>query len=62
MLRRTLIGRQREAELDNPTLDRSAPMRKSEVDNLDASRVGGLGITPQELEAWQNLRGQRVQT
>jgi len=34
----------------------------AEVDNLDASRVGGLGITPQELEAWQNLRGQRVQT
>ena len=34
----------------------------AEVDNLDASRVGGLGITPQELEAWQSLRGQRVQT
>jgi len=34
----------------------------AEVDNLDASRIGGLGITPQELETWQNLRGRRVQT
>jgi Fic family protein len=34
----------------------------AEVENLDASRIGGLGITPQELEAWQTLRGQRVQT
>jgi Fic family protein len=28
----------------------------AEVDNLDASRIGGLGITSQELEAWQRLR------
>jgi Fic family protein len=27
----------------------------AEVENLDASRIGGLGITPQELEAWQGL-------
>jgi hypothetical protein len=28
----------------------------AEVENLDASRIGGLGITPQELEVWQGLR------
>jgi Fic family protein len=28
----------------------------AEVENLDASRIGGLGITPQELEIWQKLR------
>jgi len=27
----------------------------AEVENLDASRIGGLGITPQELEVWQAL-------
>ena len=25
----------------------------AEINNLDASRIGGLGITRQELEAWQ---------
>jgi hypothetical protein len=34
----------------------------AEVENLDASRIGGLGITPKELEVWQELRRQRVQT
>ena len=28
----------------------------AEVDNLDASRIGGLGITPHELEVWRGLR------
>jgi hypothetical protein len=28
----------------------------AELDHLDASRIGGLGITQQELEAWQKLR------
>jgi hypothetical protein len=32
----------------------------AEVDNLDASRIAGLGITPQELEAWQTFRDQQV--
>ena len=27
-----------------------------ELEHLDASRIGGLGITRQELEAWQELR------
>jgi len=27
----------------------------AEINNLDASRIGGLGITRQELEAWQKL-------
>ncbi|HWS69920.1 MAG TPA: Fic family protein [Steroidobacteraceae bacterium] len=34
----------------------------AEVENLDASRIGGLGITPQELEVWRRLRRQGVQT
>jgi DNA-binding transcriptional ArsR family regulator len=34
----------------------------AELENLDASRSGGLGITRQELESWQRLRGQREQT
>ena len=34
----------------------------AEVENLDASRIGGLGITQQELEGWRMLRGQRVRT
>jgi DNA-binding transcriptional ArsR family regulator len=29
----------------------------AEVENLDASRIGGLGITPQELEVWQGQGG-----
>ncbi len=29
----------------------------AEVENLDASRIAGMGLTPQELEAWQKLRG-----
>ena len=28
----------------------------AELEHLDASRIGGLGITRQELEAWQKLR------
>jgi Fic/DOC family protein len=32
----------------------------AEVENLDASRIGGLGITPQELEVWQRLPRQGV--
>jgi hypothetical protein len=28
----------------------------AELEHLDASRIGGLGITRQELEAWQELR------
>jgi hypothetical protein len=28
----------------------------AELDNLDASRIGGLGITRQEFEAWRTLR------
>ena len=28
----------------------------AELEYLDASRIGGLGITRQELEAWQELR------
>jgi Fic family protein len=32
----------------------------AEVENLDASRIAGMGLTPQELAAWQKLRGQRV--
>ena len=28
----------------------------AEVENLDASRIGALGITPQELEIWLKLR------
>ena len=31
----------------------------AELENLDASRIGGLGITREELEAWQELRHQR---
>ncbi|MGA7540606.1 MAG: Fic family protein [Steroidobacteraceae bacterium] len=31
----------------------------AELAHLDASRIGGLGITRQELEAWQQLRGSR---
>jgi Fic family protein len=31
----------------------------AELENLDASRIGGLGITREELEAWQELRNQR---
>jgi Fic family protein len=27
----------------------------AELENLDASRIGGLGITPHELEVWQGL-------
>jgi hypothetical protein len=27
----------------------------AEVENLDASRIGGLEITPQELEFWRGL-------
>jgi hypothetical protein len=34
----------------------------AEVENLDASRIGGLGITPQELEAWRILRRRGVHT
>jgi Fic family protein len=34
----------------------------AELENLDASRIGGLGITREELEAWQELRGQRAPT
>jgi DNA-binding transcriptional ArsR family regulator len=34
----------------------------SEVENLDASRIGGLGITLQELEDWQQLRRQVART
>jgi len=34
----------------------------AELDNLDASRFGGLGITREELEAWQALRGPRGPT
>ena len=33
----------------------------AEVENLDASRIGGLGITPQELEVWRGLRDQGAQ-
>ena len=32
----------------------------AEIENLDTSRIAGMGLTPQELEAWQKLRGQRV--
>ncbi len=28
----------------------------AELDHLDISRVGGLGITRKQLEAWLNLR------
>jgi hypothetical protein len=28
----------------------------AEVENLDALRICGLGITPQELEVWRGLR------
>ena len=31
----------------------------AELQHLDASRIGGLGITRQELEAWQQLRSAR---
>jgi Fic family protein len=31
----------------------------AELENLDASRIGGLGITREELEAWEALRHQR---
>jgi len=31
----------------------------AELENLDASRIGGLGIMREELEAWQELRHQR---
>jgi Fic family protein len=31
----------------------------AELENLDASRIGGLGITREELAAWQELRHQR---
>ena len=31
----------------------------AELENLDGSRIGGLGITREELEAWQELRHQR---
>jgi hypothetical protein len=31
----------------------------AELENLGASRIGGLGITREELEAWQELRHQR---
>ena len=31
----------------------------AELQNLDASRIGGLGIMREELEAWQELRHQR---
>jgi hypothetical protein len=34
----------------------------AEVENLDASRIGGLGITPQELEVWRGLRRRGMQT
>jgi Fic family protein len=30
----------------------------AEIENLDASRAGGLGITQQELEDWQKLHGE----
>ncbi len=30
----------------------------AELENLDGSRIGGLGITREELEAWQELRHQ----
>jgi hypothetical protein len=33
----------------------------AEIEYLDASRAGGLGITQQELEDWQKLHGERVQ-
>lgn len=29
----------------------------AEIENLDSSRIGGLGITREELENWQKLRG-----
>jgi len=28
----------------------------AELDNLDISRMGGLGITRKQVEAWLNLR------
>ena len=28
----------------------------AELDHLDVSRMGGLGITRKQLEAWLNLR------
>jgi hypothetical protein len=28
----------------------------AELDHLDISRMGGLGITREQLEAWLNLR------
>ncbi|MGB6451993.1 MAG: hypothetical protein WBE92_14680, partial [Steroidobacteraceae bacterium] len=31
----------------------------AELEHLDASRIGGLGITPEQLEAWQQLRSTR---
>jgi len=31
----------------------------AELEHLDASRIGGLGITRQEFEAWQTLRPQK---
>src|SRR5437016_2503774 len=31
----------------------------AELQNLDASRIGGLGIMGEELEAWQEMRHQR---
>jgi hypothetical protein len=34
----------------------------AEVENLDASWIGGLGITPQELEVWRGLRRQGVRS
>lgn len=31
----------------------------AELEHLDASRIGGLDITPEQLEAWQQLRSTR---
>jgi hypothetical protein len=33
----------------------------AELEHLDASRIGGLGITRQELEAWRALRPHKRQ-
>lgn len=34
----------------------------AELEHLDVSRIAGLGITREDLKAWQSLGGQRIQT
>jgi hypothetical protein len=34
----------------------------TEIDNLDISRMAGLGITREQLQAWLNLRNSQSST